>query len=40
MVQRWNQKELVVAVAVKVAVAAAVSYKVPYAIGKADEVSV
>ena len=40
MVQRQDQRKLVVAIAVKVAVAFFVYYKVPYAIGKADEVSV
>ena len=38
--QRWNQRELVVAVAMKVAVAIAVYHKEYVAIGKANEVSV
>ena len=40
MVQRRDQRKLVVAVAVKVVVAFFVYYKVPYAIKEADEVSV
>ena len=40
MVQRRDQSKLVVAIAVKIAVAFFVYYKVPYPVGKADEVSV
>ena len=39
-IQRWSREGITVAVAVKVAVAFAVYYEVPYAIGKAGEVSV
>ena len=39
MVRRRDQNKLIVAVAVKIAIAFFVYYKVYYAIGEADEVS-